>query len=74
MAPFELQQLEPELQEIAVDDYHFRNWAKTFTCKPELLFSPQTEKQVQKVVKQPVKKKFLIFKTIFFRLFYWQIN
>lgn len=58
MAPFELQQLEPELQEIAVDDYQFRNWAKTFTCKPELLFSPQTEKQVQKVVKQPVKKKF----------------
>lgn len=58
MAPFELQQLEPELQEIAVDDYQFRNWAKTFACKPELLFSPQTEKQVQKVVKQPVKKIF----------------
>lgn len=50
MGPYRFQQLEPELQEIATDDFTFQNWAKTFQCKPELLFTPTTEAQVQKVI------------------------
>lgn len=50
MGPYRFQQLEPELQEIATEDFTFQNWAKTFQCKPELLFTPTTEAQVQKVI------------------------
>jgi L-gulonolactone oxidase len=49
MVAYRIDQLEPELQEIAVDNFTFQNWAKTFRCKPELLFTPTTEAQVQKV-------------------------
>lgn len=49
MAPYCIDQLEPELQSVAVEDYTFQNWAKTFRCKPEILFTPTTESQVQKV-------------------------
>jgi L-gulonolactone oxidase len=49
MGVYRIDQLEPELQSIAVDDYTFQNWAKTFKCKPEILFTPTTEAQVQKV-------------------------
>lgn len=49
MGPYRFDQLDPELQAIAVDDFTFQNWAKTFKCKPELLFTPTNETQVQKV-------------------------
>ncbi|KAG1472052.1 hypothetical protein G6F56_001766 [Rhizopus delemar] len=50
MPPIKLEQLEPELQGIAVDTYQFKNWSKTFSCSPELLFSPETENQVKKII------------------------
>lgn len=49
MVDYRINQLELELQQIAVDNFTFQNWAKTFRCKPELLFTPTTEAQVQKV-------------------------
>lgn len=49
MGPYRFDQLEPELQAIALDNFTFQNWAKTFNCKPELLFTPTNESQVQKV-------------------------
>jgi L-gulonolactone oxidase len=49
MTSIDIYQLEPELQQVVVDDYTFKNWSNTFTCKPELFFRPRTENQVQKV-------------------------
>lgn len=49
MGPYRFDQLTPELQEIASDNFTFQNWAKTFKCTPELLFEPTTEEQVRKV-------------------------
>lgn len=73
MGPYRLDQLEPELQKIATDDYTFQNWSKTFKCKPELLFTPTTEAQVQKV-KRETQKNIHCILIIFIRLSYWQRN
>ncbi|KAI8099586.1 D-arabinono-1,4-lactone oxidase-domain-containing protein [Halteromyces radiatus] len=43
-------ELDEDLQNIAHENYEFKNWAKTFSCHPELLFTPKTELQVVKVV------------------------
>ncbi|KAG1174940.1 hypothetical protein G6F70_004456 [Rhizopus microsporus] len=50
MTSIDIYQLEPELQQVVVDDYTFKNWSNTFTCKPELFFRPRTESQVQKII------------------------
>ncbi|KAI9365256.1 D-arabinono-1,4-lactone oxidase-domain-containing protein [Pilaira anomala] len=50
MGPYQIEQLDSELQQIAVDNFTFQNWSKTFKCTPELLFTPVTESQVQKVI------------------------
>jgi L-gulonolactone oxidase len=42
-------ELDKDLQDIAHENYQFKNWAKTFQCQPELLFTPTTEKQILKV-------------------------
>lgn len=68
MGPYQIEQLEPELQQIAVDNFTFQNWAKTFKCTPELLFTPVTESQVQKVMKT-VTLIFLFYFLTFFILF-----
>ncbi|ORY89984.1 D-arabinono-1,4-lactone oxidase-domain-containing protein [Syncephalastrum racemosum] len=47
--------LSAELQSIAEEDYLFRNWAKTFQCRCELLFRPKTEAQISEVVKLATK-------------------
>ncbi|ORX57987.1 L-gulonolactone/D-arabinono-1,4-lactone oxidase, partial [Hesseltinella vesiculosa] len=47
--------MDPELQAISVDNYEFQNWAKTFRCRPELLFEPKTESQVIKIVQHAKK-------------------
>lgn len=49
MGPYRFDQLSPELQAIASDNFTFQNWAKTFKCSPELLFEPTTEEQVRQV-------------------------
>lgn len=49
MGPYRFDQLSPELQAIANDNFTFQNWAKTFKCTPELLFEPTTEEQVRQV-------------------------
>ena len=55
MTRVRLNQLDPELQAIATEDYTFHNWAKTFQCTCEIMFQPSTESQVVKVRKE--KKK-----------------
>ncbi|KAI8984386.1 L-gulono-gamma-lactone oxidase [Mycotypha africana] len=45
-----INKLDPELKEIATDSFVFQNWAKTFSCKPELLFTPTSEEQVKKII------------------------
>ncbi|KAI9279815.1 D-arabinono-1,4-lactone oxidase-domain-containing protein [Sporodiniella umbellata] len=50
MVPIQFEELESELQGIADENHQFQNWSKTFSCRPELFFSPETESQVQKVV------------------------
>jgi L-gulonolactone oxidase len=67
MVAYRIDQLEPELQKIAVDSFTFQNWAKTFRCKPELLFTPTTETQVQKV-----KVYQMITANVFFYLFVYK--
>lgn len=66
MGPYQIEQLDPELQQIAVDNFTFQNWAKTFKCTPELLFTPVTESQVQKVKKIVTLIFFVYFFDIFF--------
>ncbi|KAI8069913.1 D-arabinono-1,4-lactone oxidase-domain-containing protein, partial [Gongronella butleri] len=55
--------MDPELQSIATENYQFQNWAKTFKCRPELLFEPRTEAQVVKIVRlaQQQKKRVRVF-------------
>lgn len=45
-------ELDKDLQDIAHENFQFKNWANTFQCRPELLFTPQTEQQVVKVIKK----------------------
>ncbi|SAM02442.1 hypothetical protein [Absidia glauca] len=49
-------ELDKDLQDIAHENYQFKNWAKTFQCQPELLFTPTTEKQILKVVELANRK------------------
>lgn len=49
MPRLRLKDLEPALQAIATEDYVFRNWAKTFNCTAELLFTPSSEDEIVKV-------------------------
>ncbi|KAF7724003.1 hypothetical protein EC973_001463 [Apophysomyces ossiformis] len=44
-------QLEPALKTIAEENHLFQNWAKTFSCQPELYFTPSTEDEVVKIVR-----------------------
>ncbi|KAG0172812.1 hypothetical protein DFQ28_007000 [Apophysomyces sp. BC1034] len=44
-------QLEPSLQAIAQEDHVFQNWAKTFSCTPELYFTPSSEDEVIEIVR-----------------------
>ncbi|OBZ89695.1 L-gulonolactone oxidase [Choanephora cucurbitarum] len=50
MGPYRMEDLPQDLREIASFDFVFQNWSKTFRCKPEILFEPVTEEQVQKVI------------------------
>ena len=49
MPRLRLTDLEPALQAIATENYVFRNWAKTFTCTAEILFTPTSEDEIVKV-------------------------
>lgn len=49
MPRLRISHLEPALQAIATEDYVFHNWAKTFTCTAELLFTPTSEDEIVKV-------------------------
>ncbi|KAG9292380.1 hypothetical protein G9A89_015250 [Geosiphon pyriformis] len=43
--------MEPEFSEIPkTKDYRFYNWAKTFSCKPELYFKPATEDELINII------------------------
>ncbi|KAI8391764.1 D-arabinono-1,4-lactone oxidase-domain-containing protein [Radiomyces spectabilis] len=44
-------QLQPALQAIATENYVFQNWAKTFSCQCELLFTPSTEEEIIEIVR-----------------------
>ncbi|KAI7859531.1 D-arabinono-1,4-lactone oxidase-domain-containing protein [Circinella umbellata] len=50
MTRVRLNQLDPELQAIATEDYTFHNWAKTFQCTCEIMFQPSTESQIIQIV------------------------
>ncbi|KAI9321819.1 D-arabinono-1,4-lactone oxidase-domain-containing protein [Dichotomocladium elegans] len=50
MTRIRLLDLDPALQAIASEDYVFHNWAKTFNCRPELLFTPTCEAEIVKIV------------------------
>lgn len=49
MPRLRISHLEPALQAIATEDYVFHNWAKTFSCTAELLFTPTSEDEIVKV-------------------------
>ncbi|RUO96838.1 gulonolactone oxidase Lgo1 [Jimgerdemannia flammicorona] len=41
--------LDPELRQIVSTNKVFKNWAKTFSCSPELYFEPTSEEQIVKI-------------------------
>ncbi|RUS20932.1 D-arabinono-1,4-lactone oxidase-domain-containing protein [Endogone sp. FLAS-F59071] len=42
--------LDPDLRKIASTNRVFQNWAKTFSCTPELYFEPTSEEQIVKIL------------------------
>ncbi|GAB5593902.1 D-arabinono-1 [Umbelopsis nana] len=50
-----MEALSPDLQKITKENFHFRNWASTYGCFPELYFEPSTEDQVIEIVQAAAK-------------------
>ncbi|KAG2183308.1 hypothetical protein INT43_006313 [Umbelopsis isabellina] len=52
-----MQSLSVDLQKIAKEGHHFRNWANTFGCSPELYFEPSTEREIVEIIQLATKNK-----------------
>lgn len=64
--------LDKDLQNIVIENYQFKNWAKTFTCSPELFLTPKTEEQVIKVylfIMTNINKKFINILKLYFHIY-----
>ena len=39
------------------EDFVFKNWAKTFSCKPKLYFQPQNVKELKLILRKAKSNK-----------------